>query len=161
MCGQAVGHLWIDGAEEARQAAERGLDMTAGAPEPVVEVEMAKGGVEIIPIHQHHHPAAEPDAFGVAGRAVDGLRGFREFVGLVRAILGRVRGRGGAGRRRLAGLILGMHVATLGHRGPNDDQQGKSGDGEVAKKRNLELKQPSTHKIPDSFPARGRLGEVG
>ena len=34
------------------------------------EIEMAKRGVEIVEPHQAHHPAAEPDAFRVTGRAV-------------------------------------------------------------------------------------------
>ena len=52
-------------------AAERGLDVRARAAEPVVEVEMAEGGVHVVAPQQPHHPAAEPDAFGVAGRAAD------------------------------------------------------------------------------------------
>ena len=78
---------------ETRQAAEGRLDVAAGAAEAVVEIEMAEGGVEIVAPHQAHHAAAEPDAFRVAGRAVDGLRGLDEFVGLALAVLGRI-GRG-------------------------------------------------------------------
>jgi hypothetical protein len=43
---------WVDLAAEAGQAAERRLDMAAGAAEPVVEVEMAEGGVEVVAPHQ-------------------------------------------------------------------------------------------------------------
>ena len=71
--------------------------MAAGAAEPVVEIEMAKGGVEVVAPHQADHAAAEPDAFRVAGRAVDGLRGLDEFVGLALIVLGGIGGIGGGG----------------------------------------------------------------
>ena len=71
------------------------LDMAAGAAEPVVEVEVAEGGIEVVPPHQADHAAAEPDAFGVAGRAVDGLLGLGEFVGFALVVLGAVGGCGG------------------------------------------------------------------
>ena len=81
--------------------------MAAGAAEPVVEIEVAEGGIEVVAPHQAHHAAAEPDAFGVSGRAVDGLGRLDEFVGLALVVLGGV---GGIGGRRLAGLILGVGV---------------------------------------------------
>ena len=89
---ERLGHLGIDLAAKAGQAAEGRLDMAAGAAEPVVEIEVAKGGVEVVEPHQAHHAAAEPDAFGISGRAVDGLRGFDEFVGLALIVLGGVGG---------------------------------------------------------------------
>ena len=97
-------HLGVDLAAEAGQAAEGRLDMAAGAAEPVIEVEVPERGIEVVPPHQANHAAAEPDAFGVAGRAVDGLRGLDEFVGLALVVLVGV---GRIGGRRLAGLILG------------------------------------------------------
>ncbi len=75
--------------------------MAAGAAETVVEIEVTKRGVEIVEPHQAHHAAAEPDAFGVSGRAVDGLRGLDEFVGLALIFLGGV---GGLGRIGAPGL---------------------------------------------------------
>ena len=97
---QASRHLGIDLAAKPGQAAERRLDVAAGAAEPVVEIEVAERGIEIVAPHQAHHAAAEPDAFRVAGRAVDGLRGLDEFVGLALVVLG------GIGRR--AGLAAGL-----------------------------------------------------
>ncbi len=70
--------------------------MTARTTEPVIEIQMSEGGVEIVPPHQHHDAAAEPNAFWIAGRTVDGLRGFRELIGLALVVLlggvGRVGG---------------------------------------------------------------------
>ena len=77
-------------APKAHQAAERRLDMAARAAKPVVEVEMAEGGVEIVAPHQNHDAAAEPDAFRISGRAIDGLRRLDEFVGLALAVFGRI-----------------------------------------------------------------------
>ena len=65
--------------------------MAAGAAEPVVEIEVAEGGIEVVAPHQAHHAAAEPDAFRVSGRAVDGLGRLDEFVGLALVVLGRRR----------------------------------------------------------------------
>ena len=85
--------------------------MAAGAAEAVVEIEMPERGVEIVEPHQAHHAAAEPDAFGIAGRAVDGLGGLDEFVGLALVVLGGVGRRCGGG---FAGLVLGLGIAALG-----------------------------------------------
>ena len=75
------------------QAAESRLDMGARAAEPVVEVEMAEGGVEIVPPKQADHPAAEPDAFRVAGRPGEDAGGLGDLVDLLLAFLGGVGGR--------------------------------------------------------------------
>ena len=69
--------------------------MSAGTAETVVQIEVTKGGVEIVEPHQAHDPATEPDAFGVSRRAIDDLGGFDELVGLV--LVGFL---GGVGRRR-------------------------------------------------------------
>ncbi len=89
--GQAVGRLWIEGAE-AGEAAERRLDVAARAAEAVVQVEMAERGIEVVAPHQADHAAAEPDAFRIAGRAVDGLRGLGEFIDLALVVPGGVLG---------------------------------------------------------------------
>ena len=99
---QRVRHLGIDLAAETGQATERRLHMPARAAEPVVQIEVPKRGVEIVEPHQPNHAAAEPDAFGVSGRAVDGLRGLQELVGLALVVLGDV---GGGGRGRLAWVL--------------------------------------------------------
>ena len=106
---QGFRHLGVDGAE-THQAAEGRLDVAARAAEPIVEVEVTEGGVEVVAPHQANHAAAEPDAFRVPGRAIEYLLRLDEFVGLALVVLGRVRGIGGG---RLAGLIRGR-VAALG-----------------------------------------------
>ena len=78
--------------------------MAAGAAEAVVEIEVTERGIEVVQPHQAHYTAAEPDAFRVASRAVNRLRGLDEFVGLALVVFGGV---GRVGRRRLAGLIGG------------------------------------------------------
>src|SRR5215468_10668867 len=70
---EAPRHFVVDLAPEPGQAAEARLDMAARAAEAVIEVEMAEGGVEVVQPHQADHAAAEPDAFRIAGRAVNGL----------------------------------------------------------------------------------------
>ena len=93
--GERFRHLGVDLAAKAGQAAEGGLDMAAGTTEAVVEVEMAEGGIEVVSPHQADHAPAEPDAFGVSGRPVDGLRRLDEFVGLALVVLAGVGGIGG------------------------------------------------------------------
>ena len=121
------------------------------------QIEMAKGGVEIIPPHQSHHTTAEPDAFRVAGGAVDGLGGFDEFVGLALAVLGGIGGIGGGFTRR----VLGGRIAALGGGASDTDQDGNPGNGEAAQNQVLKLKHPSTHAFPDLLPARGRSWRAG
>ena len=64
----------------ANDATERRLDMTAWAPEPVVEIEMAERGVKIVPPQQIDDPAAEPDAFRITGRTGERTRRFGKVV---------------------------------------------------------------------------------
>ena len=147
---QAPLHLVVDLRSKSGQAAERGLDVPAGAAEPVVKIEVAKGGIEIVAPHQANDAAAKPNTFRVSGGAVDRLRRFNEFIGLVLAVLGGIGQTGG----RLAGLILGGRVPALGGRASNTDQECKPGGGKVAQNRSLKLKHPLTHKVPDLLPAR-------
>jgi len=119
--------------------------MAAGAAESVVEIEMPERGVQVVAPHQANHPAAEPDAFGVSTRAVDGLGRLDEFVGLALVVLVDVGGIG----RRLAGLILGIRGAALGKRASRSDQEGQAGSGEAPQNRNSSIKHPSTHTFPD------------
>jgi hypothetical protein len=149
---KASRHLVIDLRAESGQAAERRLDVSTRAAEPVVEIEMAKGGVEIVEPHQADDAAAEPDAFGISGRAVDGLRSLQELVGLALIVLGDI---GGIGRGRLAGLVLGAVIAALGEGASAPDQEGEPGNGEMAQNRMMKLKHTSTHKFPD-YVARPR-----
>src|SRR5262245_37309140 len=84
---EAARHLVVDLGAEAGQAAKARLDMAARAAEAVVKVEVAEGGIEVIEPHQADHATAEPDAFGVAGGAIDGLLGLDEFGGLALIVL--------------------------------------------------------------------------
>src|SRR5712671_1447649 len=108
---EALGYLRIDIGALADDAAEGRLDMGPGTAEPVVKVEVAEGGVHVIPPHQADHPAAEPDAFWVAGRPVDQTGGFGELVDLALGILG------GIGRLGGGWLVAALGVAGLGERG--------------------------------------------
>ena len=147
-------HLVVDLGAEPGQAAEGGLDMAARATEPVVEVEVAKRGVEVIQPHQADNATAEPDAFGVAGRAIDHLCRLDELVGLALVIL---VGLGRIGGRWLAGLVGGRGGgAALGYGAANPDQEREAGYGEVTQHRMFEFKHPSTHTFPDWFPAPRR-----
>ena len=139
-------HLGVDLAAKAGQAAEGRLDMAAGAAEAVVEIEVAEGGIEVVPPHQAHHAAAEPDAFRVSGRAVDGLRRLDEFVGLALIVLGWRRPALAAGALP---ADPGGGGAALGERASRSDQEGQAGSGEVAQNRNSWIKHPSTHTFPD------------
>jgi len=156
---EGIGDLGVNLAAKSSEAAERRLDMAAGATETIVEVEVTERGIEVVEPHQAHDAAAEPDAFGIAGRAVEGLGGFDEFVGLALVVLGGI---GGLGRVTGGGfglLILRVGVAALGKGVSGTDRPcksgNKSGNGEMAQNRILKLKHPSTHKIPDVLPARG------
>ena len=132
-CVQTARNLVVDLAAEPGQAAERCLDVAAGATEAVVEVEVAEGGIEVIHPRQADHAAAEPDAFGVAGRAVEHLGGFRKLGGLALIFLGGVGGGGIA----LALLVLGMVVAALGKRAAATEGDNECGDREMAQQGGL------------------------
>jgi len=153
---QAPRHLVVDLTAEPGQAAERRLDMSARAAEAVVEVEMAEGGIEVVDPHQADHPPAEPDAFGVAGRAADDLGGFGEFGGLALIFLGRGRVLGGLAP---LALVLGVVVAALGKGASRTKQENDRGDCEMAQEPVRKWKHASTHKFPDVLPKipRGRL----
>jgi hypothetical protein len=65
-------------------------------------VVVRRRGVHVVPPQQPDHPAAEPDAFRVAGRAADLPGGFGELVGLPLGFLCRV---GGLRCRRLVAIL--------------------------------------------------------
>jgi hypothetical protein len=147
---EAARHFVVDLSGKARQAPERRLDVTAGTPETVVQIEMAKSGVEIVVPHQTHHAAAEPNAFGISSRAVDGLCRFGDLIGLTLIFFGGcVRG-SRICSRRLAGLILSRWTAALSHSAAQSDDEADAGKGEVAQNRSLKLKHTSTHRFPES-----------
>src|SRR5262245_44214695 len=74
-----VGGLRID-VSLPHDAAEGRLDVAGRAAEPVVQVEMAEGGIEIVAPEQADHPPAEPDAFRAAGRTAQELLRLGKFV---------------------------------------------------------------------------------
>ena len=142
---QAPRHLVVDLSPKTGQAAEGGLDMAAGAAEPIIEIEVAEGGVEVVAPHQAHDASAEPDAFRVSARAVDGLGRLDEFVGFPLIILGGV----GLIAGRLLGLILRIGGAALGKRASRSDQKGQAGSGEAPQNHNSWITHPTTHTFPD------------
>jgi len=85
-------------------APDRRLDMGARAAEPVVEIEIAEGGVDVIIPKAVNRFAAEPDAFRITGRTADLALGFRILVDI-----GAVGVRGGLliGRRRRRIVLRG------------------------------------------------------
>jgi len=135
--------LGVDGSAESHHAAERALDVTAGAAEPFVEVEVAERRVEIVAPHQPDHPPAEPDAFRVSGGAVDRLRRFHELVGLALAILG------GVCRGLLGGGVLSTEVTALRDSSPDAHEKGQGRNGDALKNCNSKPGTNPTHEIPD------------
>jgi hypothetical protein len=89
----------------AYDTTERRLDMTAGAPEPVVEIEMAERGVKVVPPEKVDDTLAEPHALRMAGRTVERARGLRKVV---KPTLLRVLGRFAGWR---LGPLPGLRVA--------------------------------------------------
>jgi len=123
--------------------------MAAGAAETVVKIEMPEGGIEVVQPHQADHPASQPDAFGVAGRAVDGLLGLDEFGRLALAIPDGIGGLCvGVG---FALLILGGRGAALGEGAGRSDEQGQYGRGKVTQDHTVRLEYPATHTFPDQL----------
>ncbi len=147
---EAPRHLVVDLAPEPGQAAEARLDMAAGAAEAVIEVEMAEGGIEVVQPHQADHAAAEPDAFRIAGRAINGLLGLDEFGRLALVFLDRI---GGLAVWGVLLLVLRSRAAALGQdaAGPDHESQGdgQDGRGKVTQDHTMKLKYPATHTFPD------------
>jgi hypothetical protein len=84
---ERVRHLRINRCAESGQTAKCSLDVTTGAAEPVIKVEMPESGIEVIEPHQTYDTAAEPDAFWISCRTVDGLRRFCKFIGFALTVL--------------------------------------------------------------------------
>ena len=102
--------------------------MGPGTAEPVVKVEVAEGGVHVIPPHESDHSAAEPDAFRVAGRPVNQAAGFGELVDLALGVFG------GIGRLGGGWLVAALIVAGLGERrqgGKHRSRRNKDGETET------------------------------
>jgi hypothetical protein len=140
MIRKAVPHLVVDLRAETGQAAEGRLDMSARAAKAIIEVDMAKCGIEVINIDQLHHTPPEPDAFGISSGAVDGLRRLDELVDLALVFLGCIG--------RTVGGRLALILTALSKDRSRGKQQDQSGDGEMAQYRYLSLKH-ATHVIPE------------
>ena len=93
---ERVGRLRIDVALP-HEAAECRLDVAGRAAEPVVQIEVAEGGIEIVAPEQAHHAPSEPQAFRIGGRPAQDLLGFGEFVDLLLASLPSAAGGFSAG----------------------------------------------------------------
>jgi hypothetical protein len=145
---EGFGDLGIDCCAEAHHAAERRLDVAAGATEPFIEVKMAERGIKVVAPHQADNAPSKPHAFRISCRAIDGLRGLDELVGLTLAILGRVCWRG-----LLGGCVLSPEIAALRDSGPDPDKQCKCRNGNPLKKGNSKPGTNQTHEIPDEWRA--------
>jgi hypothetical protein len=146
---QAPGYFVVDLGAKSGQTAESRLDMTAGTAEPVVQVKVTKSGIEIVTPHQSNNAAAEPNTFGIAGWAVDGLGGFGEFVGSALIV---ASGIGGAGSR-FGGLIGGCGCSTLGKYGANAENQCQPGNDQITQSRNMPVNYSLTHEFPNLVSA--------
>lgn len=140
---QGLRDLRIDGCTESHHTAERRLDVAAGASEPLIEIEVAERGIEIVSPHQADDTPAKPDAFGVSGRAVDRLRSLYKLVCLALAILGGLSG------VWLGGRVLGAAIAALGDGRPDPDEQGEGRNGDALKNCNSKPGTNPKHEIPD------------
>lgn len=141
---ESLGHLRIDRGAEPHDTAESRLDMPAGTAEAFVQVKMAEGRIEVVAPHQPDHPPSQPDAFGIAGGAVDGLGRLDELVGLALAFLGCV-----SGSRLLRGCVLSPEVAALSDCGSDPDKQSEGRNGYSLKNRNSKPGTNPKHEIPD------------
>ncbi|HEX7952907.1 MAG TPA: hypothetical protein VF523_07555, partial [Burkholderiales bacterium] len=68
---ERLGDLWINRRAEPHNAAERGLNVAAGAAETFVKIKMAECCIEVVAPHQADHAPSEPDAFRISCGAVD------------------------------------------------------------------------------------------
>src|SRR5262245_57489574 len=106
--GELLGGLRIDLAV-LEHAAEGRLEVVSRAAEPVVEVDMAEGGIEVVAPKQAHHAPAEPDTFTVGRRSSQQLRGLGKFVDFFLSILAV------AGLRLLGFGVAALRKAGAGH----------------------------------------------
>jgi hypothetical protein len=118
---EAIGGFGIDRIGMQYQTTERRLDMSGRTAEPVVQIEMAEGGIEVVAPEQADDPPAEPNAFGIAGRPIENALGLGEFVDF----LGFFGGIGGCRGR----LIRRLGFRRLG-RGDRDNAS-DTGEGET------------------------------
>lgn len=145
---EGFSNLGIDCRAEAHHAAERRLDVAAGATKPLIEIEMAERRIEVIAPHQADHAPSKPHAFRIACGAIDRLRGLDELVGLALAVLGRICWGG-----LLGGCVLSPEIAALRDSGPDPDKQCKCRNGYSLKNGYSKPGTNQTHEIPDEWRA--------
>lgn len=145
--GEGLSDLRINRCAEPHHAAECRLNVTAGAAEPLIEIQMTERGVEVVTPHQIDHAPAQPDAFRVSGGAVDGLRRFHELISLALTFLG------GIARSLFGRIVLSAKIAALGDGRPDSDKQGEGRNGNSLKNRNSKPVTNPTHEIPDEWRA--------
>ena len=117
---EAIGRLRIDAAAVQDQTAEGRLDMSARAAEPIVKVEVPKGGVEVVAPQKSDDPPAQPNTFWIARRPGDFLLCLGELVDLLRFLGGFLADRL---FRRLGIFRRGRGYETEHGRG--DDERGE------------------------------------
>lgn len=139
---QGLRDLGVNRRTKADQAPERRLDMAAGATKPVIKIKMTEGRIEVITPHQSDHAAAEPNALRIAGRSVDRLGRFREFVDFALTVLGDI------GWSLFGWLFLSFGVAALGRGGTDPDQNGQGRQSDALKKSNSKPGTNATHEVP-------------
>lgn len=113
--------LRIDGRTLFHHTTEGRLDMAARAAEPVIQIKVAEGGIEVILKQPVHHPAADPDAFRVAGGAGHLLGHLRKIVNALAFLFGIGLWVG----RLLFGLVPLVRIA-LGQSGSSRDRKSKT-----------------------------------
>src|SRR5262245_22093321 len=124
------------------EATEGRLDVAGRTAEPVVKVEMAKRGIEIIAPKQADHAPTQPQAFRIGGGPSQEPLGFGELVDFLLGFLGV------AGRR----LIRGLLVRILSKCRVDDKQHHRAhGGGE-------KTHPQAVHGCPDMLDYGGRLG---
>src|SRR5947209_19330500 len=80
--------------------------MTTGTTEAVVEIEMTECGVEIVAPEKIDDAPSKPDAFGVAGGALQQPLGLGELVRFLLPVLARLA----LGLRLIGPLLLGIRL---------------------------------------------------
>ena len=80
--GLRIGRFWIrgNGRLVQDQAAKCRLDVAAWAAETVVKIEVAEGRIEVVAQSPADHPATQPDAFRIAGWAIQDALGFGHIL---------------------------------------------------------------------------------
>ena len=112
--------LRIDDRALFHDATESRLDMSAGATEAVIQVDVAEGRIEIVLEEAVHDAAADPYAFRIAGGTGHLLGHFGKIVQPLGVFLGLLRS-----------LLLGLvGLFVLGHGRRKADKQGKAKGGQ-------------------------------